>query len=119
MVQTRSVLDTPIFHKLYELYKLLHAYRSLIPKSQRYSLWLKCENTLLILLETLIEIGHKKDNDKLKSLYIISDKLDVLKVFFRLAKDTRTIDSKQYLAIQTLIQEIGKMVGGWIKSVPQ
>ena len=55
----------------------------------------------------------------LQALYVISDKLDVLKVLFRLAKDTRTIDSKQYLAIQTPIQEIGKMVGGWIKSVPQ
>ncbi len=42
-----------------------------------------------------------------------------IKVLFRLAKDTRAIDSKQYLEIQTVIQEIGKMVGGWIKSVPQ
>lgn len=119
MAQVRTVLDTPIFHKLYDLYKLLHFYQGLIPKSQRYSLWLKCENTTLTLLEILIEIGHKKDNEKIKSLYMISDKLDVLKVLFRLAKDTRTIDDKQYLAIQTIIQEIGKMVGGWIKSVPQ
>ncbi len=119
MAQVRSVLETPIFHKLYDLYKLLHAYQGLIPKSQRYSLWLKCENTTLILLETLIEIGHRTGSDRLKALYVISDKLDVLKVLFRLAKDTRTIDSKQYLAIQTHIQEIGKMVGGWIKSVPQ
>jgi hypothetical protein len=118
MAQVRSVLETPIFHKLYDLYKLLHAYLGLIPKSQRYSLWLKCENTTLILLETLIEIGHRTGNDRLQALYVISDKLDVLKVLFRLAKDTRTIDSKQYLAIQTHIQEIGKMVGGWIKSVP-
>lgn len=119
MIQTRSVLDIPIFHKLYDLYKLLHSYQGLIPKSQRYSLWLKCENTTLALLETVIEIGHKKGAEKLSSLYMVSDKIDMLKVFFRLAKDTHTIDCKQYMETQEIIQEVGKMVGGWIKSVPQ
>lgn len=116
MAQIRSILDTPIFHKLYDLYKVLNAYQGLIPKSQRYSLWLKCENTTLELLETLIQIGHKKGGDRLQSLYIISDKLDVLKVLFRLAKDIRILDNKQILQMQTIIQEIGKMVGGWIKT---
>jgi len=117
MVEKRSILGTPIFHKLYELYTLFHSYQSLIPKSQRYTLWLRCENTILTLLETVIEIGHKGDKDKLNALLVVSDKLDVLKVLCRLAKDTRTIDSKQYLAIQTIVQEVGKMLGGWIKSV--
>lgn len=117
MAEKRSILGTPIFHKLYELYTLFHSYQGLIPKSQRYSLWLRCENTILTLLETVIEIGHKRDEEKLKVLFVVSDKLDVLKVLCRLAKDTRTIDSKQYLAIQAIVQEIGKMLGGWIKSV--
>ena len=81
-------------------------------------LWQRCENATLALLETLIETGHQKEDERLHSLYVISDKLDVLKVLIRLAKDTRTIDIPQYLAIEMLIQEIGKMVGGWIKSVP-
>lgn len=113
----QSILSTPIFHKLYELYTLFHSYQGLIPKSQRYSLWLRCENTLLTLLEIVIEIGHKRDEEKLKALFVISDKLDILKVLCRLAKDTRTIDSKQYLGIQVIVQEVGKMLGGWIKSV--
>jgi len=116
-MEKRSILGTPIFHKLYELYTLFHSYQSLIPKSQRFSLWLRCENTILTLLETVIETGHKGDKEKLRSLIFMSDKLDILKVLCRLAKDTRTIDSKQYLSIQALIQEIGKMLGGWIKSV--
>lgn len=45
----------------------------------------------------------------------MSIELDMLKVFVRLAKETRCIDSKQYLEIETKIQEIGKMLGGWIK----
>jgi len=116
--QARPVLDIPIFHKIYDLYKLLHSYHHCIPKAQRYTLWQKCENTTLALLEALIETSHRYGAERIQVLYIISNKLDLLKVLIRLAKDTRTIENQQYLEIQTFIQEIGKMVGGWIKSVP-
>ena len=119
MTQTRCVLDIPIFHKIYDLYKLLHSYHNRIPKAERYTLWQRCENTVLILLEALIETGHEMGEDRIHSLYRISNKLDLLKVLIRLAKETRTIDNKQYIAIQEIIQEIGKMIGGWIKSVPR
>jgi hypothetical protein len=116
--QARPVLDIPIFHKIYDLYKLLHSYHARVPKSERYTLWQKCENTTLALLEALIETSHRKGEERIQCLYAISNKLDLLKVLIRLAKETRTIDDKQYLAIQAFIQEIGKMTGGWIKSVP-
>ena len=116
--QSRSVLDIPIFHRIYDLYKLLHSYQPRISKLQRYTLWQKCENATLSLLEALIETSHRKGEDQVQSLYIISNKLDLLKVLIRLSKDTRTIDNPQYLEVQTVIQEIGRMIGGWIKSVP-
>jgi len=116
--QLRSVLDIPIFHRIYDLYKLLHSHQAQIPKLQRYTLWQKCENTTLALLEVLIETGHQKGEDRIQTLYSLSNKLDLLKVLVRLAKETRTIDNSRYLEIQAVIQEIGKMIGGWIKSVP-
>lgn len=117
--QGRSVLDIPIFHKIYDLYKLLHGYQSQIPKAERYTLWQKCENTTLSLLEALIETSHRNGEERIESLHDLSNKLDVLKVLIRLAKDTRTIDNPQYLVIQAVMQEIGRMIGGWIKSVPR
>lgn len=119
MVQSRSVLEIPLFHKIYDLYKLMHSYHPRIPKSHRYTLWQKCENTTLVFLETLIETSHCIGEERLRSLQILSNKLDLLKVLIRLAQDTRLIDHQQYLSIQTLLQEIGKMVGGWMKSVPR
>lgn len=116
--QPRSVLDIPLFHRIYDLYKLLHSYQAQIPKAERYTLWQKCENTTLALLEALIETGHRKGEERIRSLYTISNKLDLLKVLIRLAKDTRTIDNSKYLEVQAVIQEIGKMIGGWIKFVP-
>lgn len=112
MTQGRPVLDIPIFHKIYDLYKLLHSYHQRIPKFERYTIWQKCENTTLAILEALIETSYRKGEERIHLLYLISNKLDLLKVLLRLAKETRAINPDQYLAIQTLIQEIGKMVGG-------
>jgi len=53
--------------------------------------------------------------DKQEKLKTISIKLDVLKVLLRLAKDTRAISNNDYLTLQTSLQEIGKMIGGWIR----
>ena len=115
MTEARSILDIPIFHKIYALYKLLDAYHSRIPKAKRYTLWQKCENTTLLMLEILIETGDKRGVEREKLLHQISYKLDLLKVLIRLAKETRTITMEQYVELQALLQEIGKMLGGWIK----
>jgi hypothetical protein len=115
MVHKRSVLDIPIFHHTYTLYKLVDSYRMRIPKIKRYTLWLKTENSALAALEGIIKTSHQSGAKRLDTLYEISIQLDMLKVFIRLAQETRCIDSKQYLEIQKNIQEIGQMLGGWIK----
>src|SRR5689334_19292864 len=102
MTQGRLVFDIPIFHKIYDLYKLLASYHNRIPKSQRYTLWSKCENTSLAILESLLETSFLKNDERAESLHTMSHKLDLLKVLIRLAKETRTIDQKQYLEIQNL-----------------
>lgn len=42
--------------------------------------------------------------------------LDMLKVFVRLAKDKKALHTDQYLILEERLQEIGRMLGGWIKS---
>ena len=91
-MQKRSVMDIPLFHKAYDLYKLLYRYQFRIPKNQRYSLWLKCENTALLLIETILQIGYTYNEDKLKLLQTLSCHVDLLKVFIRLSYEIRIID---------------------------
>ena len=117
MSQKRSVLDIPIFHQLYKLYKVLHSYRSSIPKTQRYTLWQRCEDTSLDLLELLINTSHCQGAERVQLLHAMSNKLDLLKVLIRLAEETHALTPKQYTAVQSILQEVGQMLGGWLKSV--
>ena len=109
--------DIPIFKKLYELYKLLHSYRAGVPKADRYSLWQKTESSCLELLELIFSAAASSKQTKQDLLQAASVKLNSLRVFIRLAKETRVIDSKKYLVLQTLLDEIGRMLGGWLRSV--
>jgi len=43
--------------------------------------------------------------------------LDLLKILIRLAKDIQALDSKKYLQLEQALQEIGRMLGGWRKSL--
>jgi len=108
-------LDIPIFKKTYELYKLLHGYRQGVPKQDRYTVFERCENFVLAVTEGVIQAGTGKTN-KAETLEQTSLKLNMLRVFIRLMKDVKTIDNKKYETLEKLVDEIGRMLGGWIKS---
>ncbi len=109
-------LDIPILRSIYELYKSFHQFRSLVPKADRYTLWQRSENTVLEILESILLASQAAKQGKRAHLDLASVKLNTLRLLVRLAKDTKVIDIKKYIAIQQSIDEIGRMLGGWIKS---
>lgn len=111
-----SFQDIPLFTKTYELYKLFYEYLGSFPKKDRYSLGQKTEAVLLDLLEAIILASGLPKEEKLPILKKASLKLDVLKILFRLAKDVHALDTKKYILLEEHVQEIGKMLGGWIKA---
>lgn len=48
-----------------------------------------------------------------------SRKLNLLRVFLRLLKDIKSIDLKKYSLLEESVDEIGRMLGGWIKSAKE
>jgi hypothetical protein len=48
---------------------------------------------------------------------LVSSSVDMLRIFIRLAVDTKVIDKKCYLNLQEQIHEIGRMLGGWLKTL--
>jgi len=49
----------------------------------------------------------------------MSVKLDLLKVLIRLSKDSQAMNNSNYLKLQVSLQEIGKMLGGWLRASKQ
>lgn len=112
-------LYIPILRKAYDLYKIFHGMRSVVPKADRYTLWQRAENQILDLLEGILSASQLSRTEKLPYLEKVSVKLNVLRLFLRLAKDTKALELKKVLLPQEIVDEIGRMLGGWIKSTKE
>ncbi len=109
-------LDVPIIHRIYELYKTLHELQRTIPRSERYSLWMRCEDGTLAVLEDLLSVGYMPTSERADFLTKTGIRLDRIRVLLRLSHDIKILNQKKYIAVQTQLDEIGRMLGGWIKS---
>lgn len=107
--------DIPIFKKTYDLYKIFYGYRGSVSKQDRYTIWQRCENVILDILEGILFASQTYKTEKVPILEKTSVKLNFLRIFFRLMKEVKTIDNKKYVILQELVDEIGRMLGGWIK----
>ena len=109
-------LNLPIIKKLYELYKLLYDYRASIPKLDRYAIWQRCDELVLDILENFLSAAYAQNLEKIAILKNASKKLNILRILVRLVKDIKAIDGKKYITLQEFINEIGRMLGGWMRS---
>lgn len=108
--------DIPIFKKTYDLYKLFHEYRRIAPKKDKFTIFEKCEYIILEVIEGILKASIEQKIAKVPTLERCSLKLNMLRVFIRLMKDVKAVDFKKYIALEILTDEIGRMLGGWIKS---
>ena len=107
--------DIPILKKTYDFYKTFHEYRRLVPKNDRFTIYERSENLIVDLIELFLEAGYTRSN-KTSILENASVKLNTLRFFIRLMKETKVFDLKKYTILQGMIDEIGRMLGGWIRS---
>lgn len=110
-------LDIPIFTKLYDFYKNLSQILVFFPKAKRYTLGQRLDNLTLEIFESSIAAGISPHDQKLLHLEKAIVSLDLLKILLRLAKDIRCLDTKRYIQLQESLQEIGRMLGGWKRSI--
>jgi hypothetical protein len=71
----------------------------------------------LDILEALYAANAQKDDTKLPLLRNIDNKLKVMQAVVRITHDVRAFDDRQYLLLEKLLTELGRMLGGWIKSL--
>jgi len=104
-------------HTTYEFYKLFHQGLKLFPKAEKYSLGQRIENIILDTLELVLRATYASKTNRLIYLEDLDTKIQLLKTLIRLAHEVRALDDNKYLALQERLQEMGKMTGGWLRSI--
>lgn len=109
--------DTPLIQRTYDLYREIHKASTNIPKQSRYTLWQRCENSCLDALQGLIMVSYLQQHERRDKLLTISSSVDMLRILLRLSADIHAIDKKRYITLQETTDEIGRMLGGWLRSI--
>jgi len=84
------------------------------PRSQKFLIGDRIQSTALAVLEALIEASYSRSRER--QLGEANLGLEKLRILFRLAKDLRHLDARRYEHAARSIDEVGRMVGGWIKA---
>jgi hypothetical protein len=112
-----NLSDAPIIKTTIDLYKTYYQYLELFPKKDKYTIGATCERYIIKILETLITASHLPKEQKLPLIYTANDRFEILKVFIRLLRELNIIDEKKRVNLQSIIQDIGRQFGGWIKNL--
>ena len=110
-------LNIPIFHTTYAYIAASSTWYRQCPKIHRHGIVHYCYILGLDFFKTLLRANAEMGYKKLAHLREASLLLDQLKIFLRLAKDAEALTPKHYIQLQVMLQDIGKQLGGWIKSL--
>ena len=118
ITNVQSAERTPLFQEVYRLYLSWYIRCQKIPKKDRFTIGQKTENMFLEILVLIVTAYHAKDIEyKKQSLSKANTLLECVKITVRLAKDVKALEQRWYIDYQARLQEIGKMLGGWIASL--
>lgn len=87
------------------------------PRTRRYSLGEKLENTLLEVLERLVEAAYARTNQKTIALTTANIRLEVVRHLWRVCYELQIISMKRYKHGAELINNLGRQIGGWLRSL--
>jgi hypothetical protein len=86
------------------------------PRMRRFTLGERIEAGLLEVLELLVEAAYTRNKDT--SLRRANLKLEVVRHLWRVAHELKVSATRQYEHGATLIDDLGRQIGGWLRSQP-
>jgi len=101
-----------------EAYQLWHSSIANLKRVDRYTIGAKVDDIFLSLLELIFRGCFAYD--KFEKLSLVSQaiaKSDLLKFFLQIGWEHKIIDHKSYGAFILLLDEVGRMLGGWKKNL--
>jgi len=105
--------ELPIFTKWMEFLKWLLPTTDHMPKKVRFTLSNRINNLALDLVEDLVEARYSKN--KVSALRSANFRLEKLRVLLRVCFESNLLAQKSYKHAVYSINEVGKMLGGWLK----
>lgn len=113
MSKPTDLIDLPIFIQWLDFLKWLLVTTDRFPKKARFTFSDRLNQLGLGVVEDLVEARYSKDKNS--TLKRINLNLEKMRVLLRISYELRFLSGSHYEQAMKRLQEIGKMLGGWIK----
>lgn len=107
--------ELKILQKTFDMMNYAYPALAQYPKGEKFALVVDIKRYMDVMLERIIEANKKYY--KKTTLQELDVEVEKLKAYVRLSYNLGFLPPKKYEQWSGLVVEIGRMVGGWIKSV--
>jgi len=107
--------NLPVYKSSYDLLLLVFEVIKHFKKEYKYTLWDIIKREIINLISNIYKANRKKD--KTKNIILSREKVELLRLYFRLWKDLKIISLKKFIDINVLLESISKQLTAWEKSL--
>jgi four helix bundle protein len=91
---------------------------SKFPKAEKFAMAAQIKDSMFTVLRNILRANkiYKDKNKRIDMLNAIDAELQAQKVLVRIAHNNRYISNQNYIEWSRSLDEIGRILGGWIKA---
>ncbi len=109
--------ELPVINRTQELYEVVSKITVKLPALQQQTIGKRLENSILLLLELLIMAKYAPSAHKGAYLIKASAQAEISQFQLRILLTQKLANETTLHQLQAKVAEIGRMLGGWRKSV--
>jgi four helix bundle protein len=106
-----------IFTRTYDLITWLLPLTEKFPRSQRFVITQRLQYAALNFQELILEANSQRGLLRVEKLRAADAELRKTRLYLRLSERWQWITPGQYRHVSQMVAEIGKLLGGWMKTV--
>jgi four helix bundle protein len=106
-----------IFTRTYDFITWLMPLTAGFPRSQRFTIAMRLNNAALDFQERIIEANALRGTRRAEKLRLADTDLLKVRLYLRLSLRWEWIKNEQYQYASEQVAEIGRLLGGWLKTV--
>jgi four helix bundle protein len=109
--------ETPIFTRTFDLLTWVMNVTKRFPRDQRFAMTQRLLNATFDLRERLEEANIRRGPARAERLERADEALAHLRLYLRLARQLEWISAGEYRHVSGMTVEVGRLLGGWKKTV--
>jgi four helix bundle protein len=108
---------SPLFARTFDFLAWLLQRTQSFPRSQRFVVTQRLQNAVLDFQELIVEADAARGTERRDLLRRADAALNKVRLYLRLCREWDWLTSGQYQHASQMVTEIGRLLGGWLKTV--